>query len=81
MHVGNIAVPRFYDGNGQEQTPRLKAAPGIVLVDVPPGQDGQAWSLGEVMSLTAQEIKLLNAPQLFAFAPDALLVPQDALRF
>jgi hypothetical protein len=71
-------APHVYDGDGKEQTPRIKNAPGIVVVDVPPGQDGKVWSFGDLK--TPQPLYMLNVPQAFAVSPDQLLVPDSALK-
>jgi hypothetical protein len=71
-------VPNFYDNSGAEVTPRVKKAPGIVMIDVPAGQDGKVWSMQNMR--TPRPMAMLNAPQSFGFYPDALLVPQDALQ-
>jgi hypothetical protein len=51
----------------------------LIIVKVPAGQDGKAWSLESVRSPN-EPIRMLNVPQAFAFSPDTLLVPSDALK-
>jgi hypothetical protein len=78
FYLSYFMVPRIYESDGQELTPRIRNAPGIVVVDVPPGQDGKVWSLGDVR--TPQPMSLLNVPSAFAVSPDQLLVPASALK-
>lgn len=78
VYISYILLPIFYDGDGKPVQPSLDKVPGIVLVDVPPGQDGRIWALGDVKA--PQPLYMMNVPHAFAFSPDALLVPQDALK-
>jgi len=78
VHFAYQMLPRFYDSTGKEVLPREKEVPGIVLVDIPEGQDGTVWSLVNVRTPIA--MTMLNAPQQFGFYPDAMLVPGDAVK-
>ncbi|MEO6908349.1 MAG: DUF4838 domain-containing protein, partial [Abditibacteriaceae bacterium] len=51
----------------------------LVIVKVPDGQDGKAWSIVSVRSPNAP-IRMLNVPNYFGFSPDTLMVPEDALK-
>jgi Domain of unknown function (DUF4838) len=48
-----------------------------VLVEVQPGEDGKIWSLEHSVSPNEPHL-MLNAPQVFALEPGALMVPADA---
>lgn len=78
IHFSYGMLPRFYDNTGAEVAPQTKNVPGIVLADVPAGQDGKVWSLENVRS--PRPMTMLNVPQLFGFYADSLLIPQDALQ-
>ena len=78
VYIGPSASARVFNSAGQEQTP-LNTSSGLVLFDVPAGQDGQVWSMTDVVSPITQEVRPLNAPSGFAFSPESLLVPQDAM--
>lgn len=70
------AIPlRIRDGDGR---PVITEPGSLLLIDVPSGQDGRVWSLAGYKAWTS--IRMLNLPQAFAFFPDALLVPSDAMR-
>lgn len=51
----------------------------LVTVPVAPGQDGKVWSLVNSRCPNWPH-RMLNVPQCFAFSPDTLLVPKDAIR-
>jgi hypothetical protein len=70
-------VPKVYDSTGREGTPEIKI-PGIYEVAVPPGEDGKIWSMTDVKTPAA--MTMINVPQYFAFSPEALLVPESALK-
>jgi hypothetical protein len=48
-----------------------------VLVEVQQGEDGKIWSLEHSVSPNEPH-SMLNAPQVFALEPGALMVPADA---
>jgi hypothetical protein len=48
-----------------------------MLVEVQPGEDGEIWSLEHSVSPNEPHV-MLNAPQVFALEPGALMVPADA---
>ena len=50
-----------------------------MLVTIPPGQDGKIWSLARSVSPDVPH-RMLNAPQAFALSPEALMVPESALK-
>ena len=47
----------------------------LVVVDVPPGQDGRVWSIQRNSANKA--VELLNAPSYYSLSPDTLMVPAD----
>ena len=47
----------------------------LIVIDVPPGQDGKVWSISKYKAWTG--LRLLNVPQAFSFSPDAILVPKE----
>jgi hypothetical protein len=68
------AVPiDLFDGDGH---PVPSGKPGLVLTDVPKGQDGRVWSFKNYKSWAS--VRMLNAPQSFSLSPDTVLVPEDA---
>ncbi len=71
--------PRFFDPEGKEVKPVKENGGIILLVKVPPGQDGKVWSLSHLKAPN-EPLRMLNMPQAFAFSPDALLIPEDATR-
>ncbi len=63
--AGTLTKAASYDGGA------------LIAIDVPEGQDGKVWSL----TIRAPDfpVHLLNIPEVFAFFPDTLMVPQDAI--
>jgi hypothetical protein len=74
-----IMEARFYDPQGQKIKPVTYDERRVYLVEIPAGQDGKVWSLDNLVTPN-YTVEMLNAPQAFALSPDALLVPQDALK-
>jgi len=69
------AVPiELLDGDGKLVGDK---ANGLIVKDVPAGQDGKVWSLRGFKGWTP--LLPLNFPAKFAYTPDALIVPNDAL--
>lgn len=69
---------RFFDATGKAATATVHEGRRIYIVPVPPDHDGQVWAMENVIAPN-YSIQLLNAPNAFAFFPDTLLVPSDAL--
>jgi hypothetical protein len=67
------------DGRDQTVKAIVQDDGKLVTWPVAPGQDGQVWSLEGARSPDTLP-RLLNAPNAFAFSPDTLLVPEDALK-
>lgn len=82
MYLEYHLLPKIYDPDGKLVQPTADAEDSVagkmVTFTVPPGQDGKIWSFGEVRAPRAMQ--MLNVPHAFAFYPDALLVPDDALK-
>jgi hypothetical protein len=73
MYVPSVSPIELLDANGLKvQAP----GSGLVVADVPEGQDGRAWSFRRYKSWFP--IAMINLPQAFARSPGALLVPEDA---
>ena len=70
MHVPGVIPIKLFDGDGK---PVTYQGSKLIVADVPPGQDGRVWSLSGYKAWVP--IKLLNAPQVFSFFPDTLMVP------
>ena len=74
------AAPQVVKNPDGEQVPIESYDGGtLVITKVPEGQDGKAWSLEAVRSPN-EPIRMLNVPNYFAFSPETLMVPQDALK-
>jgi hypothetical protein len=73
-----IMEAHFYDPQGKRVKPATYDDRRVYLVEIPDGQDGQVWSLDNLVTPN-HSVEMLNAPQAFALSPDALLVPKDAL--
>jgi hypothetical protein len=73
MYVPSVYPIELLDADGHAVA---AAGSGMVTADVPPGQDGRAWSLRLYKSWDT--IRMINLPQAFARSPAALLVPEDA---
>lgn len=68
---------RIFDPDGKRVTvERNEAGNALFLIDIPEGQDGKAWSFTYFKSYSA--LKLLNAPNVFAYSPQGMMVPEDA---
>lgn len=70
--------PRFFDPTGAEVKPQLIDKGHLLLIPIPAEQRGQVWSLDRA-KCPIGPLEMLNAPAAFAFSPQSLLVPQDAL--
>jgi hypothetical protein len=73
MHVPGAIPIKLFDGDGK---PVTYQGGKLLVADVPPGQDGRVWSLSGYKAWVP--IKLLNAPQVFSFFPDTMMVPAPA---
>lgn len=69
--------PRFFGPMGKEMKPQLLDGGKLMLLDVPAEQRGAVCSLDRAQAPN-EPIRLLNAPQSYAFSPDTLLVPEEA---
>lgn len=49
----------------------------LMVIPVPAGMDGQVWSLDRLVQYY-ENFETLTIPQVFAFSPEALLIPEDA---
>ena len=72
-------APRFFDPTGKEVKPRLLDGGKLMLIDIPPDQSGKTWSLSHAKTPN-EPLRFLNAPQAFAFLPETLLTPSDAIK-
>jgi hypothetical protein len=70
--------PRFFDPAGVEVKPELIDGGGLLLLPIADSQRGTIWSLDRA-KCPLGPLKLLNAPNSFAFSPQTLLAPEDAL--
>ena len=70
-----VAV-QVFDADGQEVD--AEGQRGLIVMQVPEGQDGRIWSLKGFVS--SQRLRMLNVPQVLAWSPAGLLVPSDAER-
>jgi hypothetical protein len=69
--------PRFFDPAGTEVKPQLIDGGRLILLDVPARHRGAVWSLDRAKAPN-EPIRLLNAPQSFAFSAETLLAPEAA---
>jgi hypothetical protein len=70
--------PRFFDPTGAEVQAELVDNGHLLLVPVAAEHRGKVWSLDRA-KCPIGPLDMLNAPAAFAFSPQSLLVPQDAL--
>jgi len=68
---------QFWNADGHEEIPTAYDNGRLITVDVPHGQDGKVWSLR--FRSPNYPLKMLNIPDVFAFFPNTLMVPRDAL--
>jgi hypothetical protein len=73
MYVPSVNPIELLDGDGHKIA---AAGSGLVVADVPEGQDGRAWSFRNYKSWDS--VRMINLPQVFALSPGALIVPEDA---
>ena len=71
--------PRFFDPTGSEVKPELIDQGHLLLITIPAEHQGKVWSLDRAKTPNTPFV-MLNAPQAFSFSPEALLVPEDALK-
>lgn len=68
---------KLYDPEGSEVLDsRNDAHRNLLVIDVPEGLDGKAWSFAHFKAWFP--IQLLNGPNVFAWSEDTLMVPEDA---
>jgi hypothetical protein len=67
------------NAEGKEAKLDMRDGGRMLLITVPPGQDGKVWSLQGSRSPNEPH-RMLNVPAAFSFSPDTLMVPEDALR-
>jgi hypothetical protein len=60
-------------GPGGQKLPTVGSR--LIYVDVPPGQDGQAWSMQNIK--TWEVVRMVNVPNAWSFSPEGLMVPED----
>ena len=86
--IGQLAIytnytaagpPRFYNPEGGQVHPELVDNGHLMLIPISAKHQGQIWSLDRAKCAIGP-LEMLNAPAAFAFSPETLLVPRDALR-
>ena len=70
--------PRFFDPAGTEVKPELIDDGGLLLVPIAESQHGTIWSLDRA-KCPLGPLTMLDTPASFAFSPETLLVPEEAL--
>ncbi len=70
--------PRFFDPTGQQVQPELVDNGHLQILPILAEHRGKVWSLDRA-KCPIGPMRMLNAPNAFAFSPDALLVPKDSL--
>ena len=73
-----IMQPRLWDSSGAESKAQVYEGRHVLLYAVPPGEDGKVWKIARIVAPN-YPIDILNAPNVFAFAPEMLMVPNSAL--
>ena len=73
-------LPRVFDGEGEPVAVQPIDQGKILIMSVAPGLDGKAWSVEGIVSAGKVSPQGLNVPHGWAFAPDTLIVPEDALK-
>jgi len=59
--------------------PQLIDGGKLILVDLPEKYRGTIWSFDRAKAPN-EPIRFMNVPQWYAFTPEAVLVPEDALK-
>jgi hypothetical protein len=75
---GGFETPLYLPG-GQRAAVEHRDGGKLMIVPVPPDQDGKAWSLDRLVQ-PYENFETLTVPQAFSLSPETLLVPGDALR-
>ncbi|MCA9224485.1 MAG: hypothetical protein KDA47_02700, partial [Planctomycetales bacterium] len=70
--------PRFFDPSGVEVQPEQVDGGHLLLIPIPHEQRGRVWSLDRA-KCPLGPLEMLNVPEAFAFSPETLLVPSDAI--
>jgi hypothetical protein len=73
MHAPGAIPIKLFDADGK---PAAYEGRALITAAVPEGQDGRVWSFSGYKAWTP--VKMLNAPQVFSFFPDTIMVPADA---
>jgi hypothetical protein len=76
QYFWNGGPHRLYGPDGKERR-HVTASGKYITVNVPPGDDGKAWSFGE---LALGELCFCNIPNYLAASPDALLLPREVTK-
>lgn len=74
----NQFPPQIMDPDGKRMPIERHDGGKMMLVAVPPGMDGKVWSLADSRSPDHPH-RMLNVPHVFAFSPETLSVPADAI--
>ena len=73
MHAPGAIPIKLFDADGK---PVNYSGAKLITASVPPGQDGRVWSFSGYKAWTP--VKMMNAPQVFSFFPDTIMLPDDA---
>jgi hypothetical protein len=73
MHAPGAIPIKLFDADGKPVTYEGRT---LITAAVPEGQDGRVWSFSGYKAWTP--VKMMNAPQVFSFFPDTIMVPTDA---
>lgn len=76
QYFWNGGPHRVYGPDGSERQ-RITESGKYITLNVPPGDDGRAWSFGE---LALGDLYFCNVPNYLAASPDALLVPREVVK-
>jgi hypothetical protein len=74
-----VMQPRLWNPAGTEVKAQVSEGRRMLLYPVADGEDGKIWRIARIVAPNGP-IDILNAPSTFAFTPEALYVPADALR-
>ncbi len=75
LYEKSVVVPEIFDSRGKPVD--LQGQRGMIVIDVPRGEDGKVWSFQKYKSW--EPLRLINIPHAIGLTAETLLVPRDAL--
>lgn len=77
MYAPSALPIKLSDPDGKPvKVERNEKGNSLFVIDIPEGMDGRCWSFTGLKTWTPP--RMLNVPNIFAYAPDGMIVPEEA---